>query len=104
MEIITDFPPIFFVIVLVLGIISVCMISMKQFLDNKHHEDGRKGVLKTRIKKMEFALNNILERTDEIDIFLRNREFDKIELEVLAIKGIAQHQLGHMKYFRWLLK
>ena len=107
MEVIAEFTPVFFLIFTVLGIISAGIIIVsvyKKFQDYKNHENGRKNVLEGRIKKMEWALNNILYRIAEIDVFLHNREFDKIELEIMAIRGVVNHQLGHMKYFRWLLK
>ena len=100
----TEFNPIFVLVMLVLGIISASMITLKKFLDYKSHEDGRKYALEGRINKIEWVLKNILQRVDDIDIFLRNREIEKIELEVMAIRGVVKHQLGHMKYFRCMLK
>ena len=104
MEVITEITPLHYALFAILRIISASMIALKKFLDYKRHEDGRKYVLEGRINKVEWAFKNILQKVDEIDIFLRNREIDKIELEVMAIRGVVKHQLGHMKYFRCLLK
>ena len=104
MEVITEIIPSHYVLFAILGVISISIITLKKFQNYKRHEDGRKNVLEGRIDKVEWAFKNILQRVDDIDIFLRNREIDKIELEAMAIRGIVNHQLGHVKYFRWLLK
>ncbi len=107
MEVITTITQTHYDVFVILAIISTGIIiamAYKKFQDYKNHEDGRKNVLEGRIKKVEWAFKNILQRVDDIDIFLRNREIDKIELETMAIRGIINHQLGHMTYFRWLLK
>ena len=107
MEVITTITQIHYELFVILAIISAGIIiamAYKKFQDYKSHEDGRKNVLDGRIKKVEWAFKNILQRVDDIDRFLHNREIEKIELETMAIRGIANHQLGHMKYFRWLLK
>ena len=107
MEVITEITQSHFVVLVILGIIStgiICVMLFRKFLNYKEHEDGRKHVLESRIDKVERGFKQILEGLVEIDMFLHNKEIEKIELEVMRIRGIAKHQLGHMTYLRCLLK
>ena len=104
---ITEFTPMFYSIFFGLTIISagiICAVIFKKIQDYKNHEEGRKNVIGSRIDKVENGFQQILKRLVDIDQFLHSKDIEKVSLEVMAIRGIAKHQLGHMLYFRSLLK
>ena len=107
MEVISEITSVHYAIFAVLGAISAVIIGtiiVKKLKDSKDFEQGRKNEIETMYKKFEFSFKKILERIDDVEEFSRNGEYDKITLEILAIRSIATHQLGHFAYARTLLK
>ena len=118
MEVITEFPPIFYSILFGLAIISLGIIGViifKKFQDDKHRQKIKNNNLKTDVKKIEWALNKILSILDDLEKKIETYSYDvdlneshpkdiwKIELEIQSIRGIIQHQLGHLPRMRgWL--
>jgi len=106
MEVITEITQLHYHVFVVLGIISIGIMILflfKKFQDLRHFEQGRRNEIEKYLKKFEFSFKKIIERIDDTEKFSRNKEFDKMTLEILAIRSIATHQLGHFVYVRDLL-
>lgn len=106
MEVITEISSLHYVVFSVLGVISVGILGViivKKFQNYRDFEQGRRNEIERYLKKFEFSFKKIIERIDDTEEFSRNREFNKMIFEILAIRSIAKHQLGHFVYVRDLL-
>jgi len=106
MEVITEITQLHNVIFTFLGIISaitIGIIAYKKYQNFRNFEAGRRNEIERYLKKFEFSFKKIIERIDSTEEFSRNNEFNKMILEILAVRSIATHQLGHFVYVRDLL-
>lgn len=119
MEIITEITSQHYVLFAILAVISTGIISaitfkkIQKYKQSQYHKNHN---LKTDVKKIESALNKILGILDGLDKKIETYSYDvdlneshpkdiwKIELEIQSIRGIIQHQLGHIPRMRSYLK
>ena len=93
----------FFVIFYSLGIISagiICVVIFKKIQKYKHYQEAKNHELLVLVKKFENALIRI---QHQVDTYQNNDQVSK-DLEIMAISGIVNHQLGHIPRFRSWLK
>ena len=103
MEVITEFPPIFYSILFGLAIISIGIISaiiFKKIQDYKWHQYCGKHNLSMDIDKIENALKRIQRHVKHY----QNDDERNKDMEIIAILGIVDHQLGHIPRMRSNLK
>ena len=103
MEVITEFTPMFYSIFFGLAIISAGIISaiiFKKIQDYKWHQYCGKHNLSMDIDKMENALKTIQRYVK----YYQNDDERNKDLQIHAISGIVDHQLGHIPRMRGNLK
>jgi len=103
LEVITEFPPIFYSIFFGLAIICAGIISaiiFKKIQDYKWHQYCGKYNLSMDIDKMENALMSIQRHVDNY----QKGDVACKDLEIMSISGIVDHQLGHIPRMRGNLK
>jgi len=107
LEVITEVTPMFYSIFFGLAIICAGIISaiiFKKIQDYKWHQYCVKHNLSMDIDKMENTLMRIFRNVDDIEKFVRTSQIQLIEPEIQSIRGIIQHQLGHIPRMRSWLK
>ncbi|EIJ65005.1 hypothetical protein BD31_I0774 [Candidatus Nitrosopumilus salaria BD31] len=109
MEVITEFPSIFFIIFRILGIISLGILGMvilKKVQNYKRRQCRRNDNLNTDVDKIENMFNETLRHLDELENFMIQSPIEvwKMELEINSIRGKIRHQLGHIPRMRCNLK
>jgi hypothetical protein len=110
LEVITEITSQYYVVFAILAIISIGITSaivFKNIQKSKQSQNYKKYNLNTDIDKIENAFNQTLRHLDEIERFrtryLSELRIEQMELELISIRGIIQHQLGHIPRMRsWL--
>ncbi len=103
MEVITEFSPMFYSIFFGLAIICTGIISaviFKKIQDYKLHQYYKKHNLCMDIDKIENALKSIQRHVKHY----QNDDERNKDMEIMAILGIVDHQLGHIPRMRSNLK
>ena len=103
MEVITSISPLHYGIFLILGVISeiiVGLVIFKKIQKYKKIKDSKKHALLSLVSKFEQALLRIQRCVED---YKTVDEHNK-DLEIDAISGTVNHQLGHISRFRSLLK
>ena len=111
MEVITSISPPHYGIFLILGVISEIIVGgviFKKIQKYRRRQFATKHNLNTDIGKIENAFNETLRHLDELERFrtryLSELRIEQMELEIISIRGIIQHQLGHISRMRGYLK
>ena len=103
MEVITEFPPIFYSIFFGLAIISAGIISaiiFKKIQNYKRQQYCKNHNLSMDLDKMENALMSIQRHVDHY----QKGDVACKDSEIMSISGIVDHQLGHIPRMRSNLK
>ena len=107
MEVITEITSQHYVVFAILAIISmgiVIVITFKKIQKYKRQQYCKYHNLSMDLDKMEATLNDILRNADDIEKFVKTSQIQLIEPEIQSIRGIIQHQLGHIPRMRSYLK
>ena len=107
MEVITEITSQHYIVFTISAIIStfiVSAITFKKIQKYKQSQRYRKYNLNMDIGKIENTFNETLRHLDELDNFMIQSLLEetnpllkeKIQLEIISIRGKIQHQLGHI--------